>query len=143
MLSDLRLLHTGIKHCQVLPRGNTEHGATGPDRQTYEKFAHLEVTPDTKLVANIDLADWHPFVVRAHTGELPVGEASTRRRERAAQSGVIAVCCTGFPRLICNLSASSVVYTAWNSNSRFTSWSSCDVEKIMILPSSREYQHSP
>lgn len=50
----------------VLPR--IEH------RQV-EKFADLEVAPDTQLVICINLAHRHPLMIGPHGGELAVCEA--------------------------------------------------------------------
>lgn len=50
----------------VLPR--IEH------RQV-EKFADLEVAPDTQLVICINLAHGHPLMICPHGGELAVCEA--------------------------------------------------------------------
>ena len=64
------------------------------------KLANLEVAPDTQLVIWVDLSDWHPFVICAHSSKFPIREARARRREATPESRVVAVCRTGSLGLI-------------------------------------------
>ena len=60
----------------------------------------MEVTPDTQLVIDLHLADRHPFVVRTHTGKLPVGEARAGWGETASSSGIVTIGSSSLPSLV-------------------------------------------